>query len=164
MATAQLQRPAVVDQNNMHAMSPGTTTAPDYQNLRAISQWIDIRKREAAAAAAAADQGIQLEGAGGDSKPVKQQASITGDERSTTDSSKVLNAAEGKKDQPAGEVTSDSVDLQVKNQKAEMLAKAHKERVEAEAHAYLQAEIRKIEARAQTAIVGFSSFSTNFWK
>ncbi|CAK9212998.1 unnamed protein product [Sphagnum jensenii] len=151
MATAQLQRSAVVDQNNMHAMSPGTTTAPDYQNLRAISQWIDIRKREAAAAAAA-DQGIQLEGAGGDSKPVKQQASITGDERSTTDSSKVLNAAEGKKDQPAGEVTSDSVDLQVKNQKAEMLAKARKERVEAEAHAYLQAEIRKIEARAQTAI------------
>jgi hypothetical protein len=162
MATAQLQRSAVVDQNNMHAMSPGTTTAPDYQNLRAISQWIDIRKREAAAAAA--DQGIQLGGAGGDSKPVKQQASITGDERSTTDSSKVLNAAEGKKDQPAGEVTSDSVDLQVKNQKAEMLAKAHKERVEAEAHAYLQAEIRKIEARAQTAIVGFSSFSTNFWQ
>ncbi len=83
----------------MHAMSPGTTTAPDYQNLRAISQWIDIRKREAAAAAA--DQGIQLEGAGGDSKPVKQHVSITGDERSTTDSSKVLNAAEGKKDQPA---------------------------------------------------------------
>jgi hypothetical protein len=72
-----------------------------------------------------------------------------------------LNAAEGKKDQPAGEVTSDSVDLQVKNQKAEMLAKAHKERVEAEVHAYLQAEIRKIDARAQTAIVGFSSFSTN---
>jgi hypothetical protein len=39
----------------------------------------------------------------------------------------------------------------VRNVKAETIAEAHRERVEAEAHTYLQAETRKAEARAATA-------------
>ncbi len=41
----------------------------------------------------------------------------------------------------------------VRNVKAETIAEAHRERVEAEAHTYLQAETRKAEARAATAQV-----------
>jgi hypothetical protein len=41
----------------------------------------------------------------------------------------------------------------VRNVKAETIAEAHRERVEAEARAYLQSETRKAEARAATAQV-----------
>ncbi len=41
----------------------------------------------------------------------------------------------------------------VRNVKAETIAEAHRERVEAEARAYLQAETRKAEAHAATAQV-----------
>lgn len=41
----------------------------------------------------------------------------------------------------------------VRNVKAETIAEAHRERVEAEARAYLQSETRKAEAHAATAQV-----------
>jgi hypothetical protein len=41
----------------------------------------------------------------------------------------------------------------VRNVKAETIAEAHRERVESEAHTYLQSETRKAEAHAATAQV-----------
>lgn len=46
-----------------------------------------------------------------------------------------------------------------RHEKAEMILEAHKERVETEAKAYLQSEIRKADARAHTAEVIPSSGS-----
>jgi len=49
-----------------------------------------------------------------------------------------------------------------RNEKAEAYSEARKERVEVEANAYLESEIRKVNARAQTAQVHLSQCHPSF--
>jgi hypothetical protein len=58
------------------------------------------------------------------------------------------------------EVEPHNVLTAARNEKADAIMEAHKERVEVEANAYLQSEMRKVHARANMAQVSLTSFFT----